>query len=142
MLRDFERAYTVCRLADQCVNVLQHLSARDTIWPKTCAKVVRDLAERVRQSTIASGKGSSSNSSNHQGDAEVSNPTLADGQVGVGADPASSLDQDVGQNGLSQDFFSSVFDEGPEAVDLFRGFDIPFWLGDDQYANILNNGWA
>lgn len=38
-----------------------------------------------------------------------------------------------------QDFLAQAFDQGDETIDLFRGFDIPFWLGDDQYAGFTTN---
>ena len=49
------------------------------------------------------------------------------------------------------DSFRSFQDSGPEEfgklmpetseTDIFDGFDIPFWMGDDQARNLWGNAW-
>lgn len=119
---------------DQCTNTLDKLSVRDTIWPKTCAKVVRDLAARIRHSVDLS-----AHSQHDLAQIAVSDLTPPAEEAGSSHFPVPVPDPGWRVNTQSQDFFSNSFDQGPEMIDLFRGFDIPFWLGDDQYADVTND---
>lgn len=124
-------------LVNQCANALDRLSTRGTIWPNTCAKVIRDLAASVPQSSNIL----KSDAPSRQ-EPEATNDSYSNAEAPAPSHQTPSIcPDDLSGNGMPHDSLSNFFDQGPDSIDLFRGFDIPFWLGDDQYGGIMENGW-
>ena len=120
-------------LVDQSIVVLEHLSLRRTVWPIACAKVIRDLAERMRNGLSADGE--------HFGRNEVDSGQLRAEHLFAGS-VFDNPQQRAPIDGLRDYPSLSSLWPGADATDLFPGFDIPFWLGDDQYTDTYFNTWS
>lgn len=139
------------RLADRSIEILKRVSARGTPWPSACAAAVQQLSDRLRErskwtmaqlpthppqtsqtapiarrpSDVRAEGGEARN-----GGSEIQNvPNMT---WNAGYDLAQT--QDYG-DALMPVPLNDVFLSDASDVDLFQGFDIPFWMGDDQYAD-------
>ena len=132
------------------------------MWPGACAAIIRDLLDRIKAGvpgerygdiTLAStqsggGRSSPSSSTNRRGE-QLTNGTrydfATDAMQGQSTDSgglefvsseaydpsgSNNLAGILQANGLEP---SSILDSSN--IDLFQGFEIPFWIEDDQYPN-------
>jgi hypothetical protein len=147
------------RLADDSVEILRHLALRGSVWPNLCAVAINDLFLRLLlDSAVTTPQPPLTDTNRLEQDDEV----ISSRNVG-----SSTLYQDALNGprsfndsripGPENDFynntdpFTSEFDpqlsipwlSGADAAattttNVFEQFDIPFWMGDDQYTSLLD----
>lgn len=130
-------ADTSCSLVDQSITVLEHSSLRRTVWPIACAKVIRDLAERMRNGLSADSEHFERNEADRR---QLRAEHLFAASVFDNSQQRNSANPTI--DGEPDEPSLSSLWPGADANDLFPGFDIPFWLGDDQYTDTYFNTWS
>ena len=154
------------RLADESVEILRHLALRGSVWPNVCAVAINDLFLRLLLDSTVTTPQSPSVGTNHSEHRHNFNPPQDVGadllRRGVtdhqnnrhpGAESRTmSAANDLPNSAIDiTDPFPSAFDtqssipwlSGPDAAatttdNIFEQFDIPFWMGDDQYTSLLD----
>lgn len=141
-------------LADRSIEILKHISTRGTPWPSACATAVQQLSDRLRERSkravaplpaqphqtshtatitrrpfsVRDEYGDASNGGNEA-------PNRPDVSWSAGYDFAQAQDY---ASALMPPPLNDVFLSDASDIDLFQGFDIPFWMGDDQYADWMH----
>jgi hypothetical protein len=157
---------TARRLADNSVEILSHLAARGSVWPNVCAVAINDLFLRLLLDSAVTTPQSLSTDTNLPERAHDINPQRNVGSSVLRQDATehhhdsypsadartSGADNDSSTQAMNYtDPLSSAFDpqlsipwlSGADAAatttaNIFEQFDIPFWMGDDQYSSLLN----
>lgn len=154
------------RLADESVEVLRHLALRGSVWPNVCAVAINDLFLRLLLDSTETTPQSPSVHMTHPDRGHDMNPPRNAGSSEPTRDSANH--QHVGHSGARPHTMSaetnflnpgmditdplpSAFDpqlpfpwlSGPDAAaittdNIFEQYDIPFWMGDDQYTSLLD----
>ncbi|THW46926.1 hypothetical protein D6D21_03657 [Aureobasidium pullulans] len=152
------------RLADQSVEVLRQLALRGSVWPNVCAVAIDDLFLRLLlDSAVTTPQSPSIPQSESTQALDHSHPAIT---LPRNATRYQNFSQQPnffpqpgrnGQNSLQSHAANvmgpspSSFDQhvtipwmsGPDAAaatsnNIFEQFDIPFWMGDDQYSSLLD----
>lgn len=137
------------------IEILKHLSERGCVWPNACEAAIRDLFERFRKDDRQSCEPFT---------ATATNPATASTEDPAGAGETeqqaealySSTSTQILQRSMDPQPMPTAMlgnldtniDEatifrpttGLDQIDstLFEGFDIPFWLDDDEYAALAD----
>jgi hypothetical protein len=150
---------TARRLADDSVEILRHLALRGSVWPNVCAVAINDLFLRLLLDSAITTPQPPSTDTNR---VEQEHEAISSRNVG-----SSTLYEDALNGPRSfndsrildpeNDFYNntdpitSKFDpqlsipwlSGADTaaittMNVFEQFDIPFWMGDDQYTSLLD----
>lgn len=154
------------RLADDSVEILKHLALRGSVWPNVCAVAINDLFLRLLlDSTVATPQSPSIGTDQpDQGD-DIYHPRAAGSNVlhrsvtdrqndrhpGVESRTLNATNDLTNPALDTTESFVPAFDPqscipwlfGLDAAatttdNIFEQFDIPFWMGDDQYTSLLD----
>jgi hypothetical protein len=154
---------TARRLADDSVEVLRHLALRGSVWPNVCAVAINDLFLRLLLDSAVTTPQSPSVEPNR---VEQGHSTGSQQDAGAIAPYGDMINhrQDLnpgtdprGMGGEHTFFNHSMPEPSPLTFDpqlsipwisgndaaatttanIFEQFDIPFWMGDDQYSSLL-----
>lgn len=153
-------------LADNSVEILRHLALRGTVWPNVCAVAINDLFLRLLLDSTATtpqsplvdtnrvtqerdnhprqNTGSDmlpQNAPNHNDNTQLLNgvgtiieqDNLLNHALNVSRLSPLTFDQE-----LSIPWLSGADAAAATSNNIFEQFDIPFWMGDDQYSSLLD----
>lgn len=154
------------RLADDSVETLKHLALRGSVWPNVCAVAINDLFLRLLLDSTVTTPQSPTIGSNFSDPGHNINPSRAassnvlhrsvtDRQMDHHPGPESRT---LSATNDLPNFAMDITDPFPSAIDaqssipwlsgtdaaanttdnIFEQFDIPFWMGDDQYTSLLD----
>ncbi|KAG9606072.1 hypothetical protein KCU77_g453, partial [Aureobasidium melanogenum] len=152
-------------LADNSVEILRHLALRGSVWPNVCAVAINDLFLRLLlDSTVTTPQSPQINAARteQQRNVNLQQNVRANGQnVMAGYNDSPELLNNISttkeQNNLSNHamnilgpsrsaletqssipWLSGADAAAATSTNLFEQFDIPFWMGDDQYSSLLD----
>jgi len=154
------------RLADDSVEILRHLALRGSVWPNVCAVAINDLFLRLLLDSTVTTPQSPTIDTNHSDEGHnlvssqtpgsnllyrsVSNlqnngrPSAESRTFGVGndfPDPTMSMTESIPpalDPQLPIPWLSGTDAAATTTDNIFEQFDIPFWMGDDQYTSLLD----
>ncbi|KAG9570946.1 hypothetical protein KCU71_g341, partial [Aureobasidium melanogenum] len=150
------------KLADDSVDILRHLALRGSVWPNVCAVAINDLFLRLLLDSAVTTPQSLRNDTEQQQNINLQQNVGADGQdMTTGhnnnSGPLNNINLTNEQNNLSNHAMNilgpslSALESQPSipwlsgadaaaatSTNLFEQFDIPFWIGDDQYSSLLD----
>jgi hypothetical protein len=157
---------TARRLADNSVDILRHLALRGSVWPNVCAVAINDLFLRLLlDSTVTTPQSPSIDTTRLEQEHNMSSRQHAGSSVlhrdAIDLRDTSHTFTDSRTSGAEPDFSDHAMDlteqlpssydpqlpipwlSGADAAatttaNIFEQFDIPFWMGDDQYSSLLN----
>jgi hypothetical protein len=150
---------TARKLADDSVAILRHLALRGSVWPNVCAVAINDLFLRLLlDSAITTPQPPSTHTNSVEQGHEVvpprdigSNTLHHDGRnsdrsyndsresaAGNGCNNAINSFPTVFDSQLSIPWLSGADAATTTTTNVFEQFDIPFWMGDDQYTSLLD----
>jgi hypothetical protein len=157
---------TARRLADDSVEVLRHFALRGSVWPNVCAVAINDLFLRLLLDSAVTTPQSPSLDANHSEQERNMNFQRSVGSVAPSQDvtnrrkdprPGTHSRTSGGEHTFSNhttdvsEPFPLTFDPQPSipwisgtdaaattTANIFEQFDIPFWMGDDQYSSLLD----
>ncbi|KAI5244853.1 hypothetical protein E4T42_06981 [Aureobasidium subglaciale] len=127
------------RLADQSVEILRHMALRGSVWPNVCAVAINDLFLRLLldsaaptpQSPLADTHSNLPHVLNSAAQNEQSN--LFNHAANVTGPSPSNFEPHVAIPWLTGSDAAAA-----TSNNIFEQFDIPFWMGDDQYTSLMN----
>ncbi|CAD0092389.1 unnamed protein product [Aureobasidium mustum] len=154
-------------LADNSVEILRHLALRGSVWPNVCAVAINDLFLRLlldstvttpqsplmdtnhteQQHNIDPRRNTNSNilhqdaAPRHSGNLEpLTGSSVTDNQHSLSDHAMNMLGPSLSafEPQLSIPWLSGADAAAATSANLFEQFDIPFWMGDDQYSSLLN----
>ncbi|KAH0276766.1 hypothetical protein KCU91_g3649, partial [Aureobasidium melanogenum] len=150
------------KLADDSVDILRHLALRGSVWPNVCAVAINDLFLRLLLDSAVTTPQSPRFGTEQQHNINLQQNVGAGGQdmtTGHSDNPGliNNIDLTNEQNDLSNHAMNilgpslSALESQPSipwlsgadaaaatSTNLFEQFDIPFWMGDDQYSSLLD----
>jgi hypothetical protein len=149
---------TARRLADSSVEILRHLALRGSVWPNVCAVAINDLFLRLLLDSAVTTPQPPSTAMNHverecntvsqrnagssvlQQDTRVlSHPFTNSYLSGTEYDLYNDTDlTSTSDPQLSLPWLSGADAAATTTTNVFEQFDIPFWMGDDQYTSLLD----
>jgi hypothetical protein len=155
---------TARRLADDSVEILRHLALRGSVWPNVCAVAINDLFLRLLLDSavttpqsplvepIRVEQGHSAGSQQNAGSiAPYEDMINHRKDLNPGTDRRGMSGEHTFFNHTMPEPFPLTFDpqlsipwiSGNDAAatttaNIFEQFDIPFWMGDDQYSSLLD----
>ncbi|KAG9694178.1 hypothetical protein KCU95_g5895, partial [Aureobasidium melanogenum] len=152
-------------LADNSVEILRHLALRGSVWPNVCAVAINDLFMRLLlDSTVTTPQSPQIDTAGTAQQHDV-NPQrdvganrlnalsdLNDSPKGLNRVNWTRLQNNISDHAMNVlGPSSSAFEPQPSipwlsgadaaaatSTNLFEQFDIPFWMGDDQYSSLLD----
>lgn len=153
-------------LADNSVEILRHLALRGSVWPNVCAVAINDLFLRLLlDSTVNTPQSPSTdtnrvaqprdnhppqnadsdilhqNMTNHHDNSQLSNGVVTTNEQENLLNHAMNV---TGPSILTSDqqlpipWLSGADAAAATSNNIFEQFDIPFWMGDDQYSSLLD----
>ncbi|CAD0084583.1 unnamed protein product [Aureobasidium vineae] len=149
-------------LAANSVEILRHLALRGSVWPNVCAVAINDLFLRLlldsnvttpQSPPVEASHVEPRNETNFQENAAPTthrpfrdNPRLYNrfSTTSEQNDPSNHATSLIGPSPstsepqLSIPWLSEADAAGATSDNIFEQFDIPFWIGDDQYSSVLN----
>jgi hypothetical protein len=147
------------RLADDSVEILKHLALRGSVWPNVCAVAINDLFLRLLLDSAVTTPQPPSTETDR---VEQEHEAVSSRNVGLDAlrpgDRNLHNSSHVTTESRTENDFPNTTDlfpltfvpqlsipwlSGPDAAattttNVFEQFDIPFWMGDDQYTSLLD----
>jgi hypothetical protein len=157
---------TARRLADNSIEILRHLALRGSVWPNVCAVAINDLFLRLLlDSTVTTPQSQSTDTNfpeqvhgmNSQGNAGSSVLHQDGTDRRHNSHPLTNSRSSGADNNFSAhamnltEHFPSSYEPqlsipwligadvaATTTANIFEQFDIPFWMGDDQYSSLLN----
>ncbi|KAK5999454.1 hypothetical protein QM012_005455 [Aureobasidium pullulans] len=153
-------------LADNSVEILRHLALRGSVWPNVCAVAINDLFLRLLlDSTVTTPQSplietnrvvqQHDNHPDQNADSGMLHRNMTNyrdnsqllGEVGPINEQDNLLSYAMNASGPSPPTFDPQLSipwlSGADAAaatsnNIFEQFDIPFWMGDDQYSSLLD----
>lgn len=147
-------------LATKGFEILKHLGRRGSVWPGACAAVVQDLIHRLKSGLTGDGPNLQTGAAfagafGAQAGSGPAHESSAEGQIGdstapvnlsvhnnpipgrllTALDPAdASLDSLFDFEMLQAGGFDTSVVSNGEDIDLFKGFEIPFWIDESSIS--------